>query len=644
MIIKLLKPFLVFVLASLFALSLSRLGMVLWQFDRVVAVDGLAFVLLQGVRYDLILLGMILLIPLVISPWVTFVRVLQKPWNFLLRIYFTAWFITLVFIELSSPSFIMQFDLRPNYLFVEYLKYPKEVISTLWAAYKIPLILSVVLTALAGVFIYRKLKPYQVDEIKLSIPVAAISSVVFLLVCVMMARSTFDHRPVNPSVAAFSNDPLINTLPLSSTYSVLYAIYDEKHHDSDGFAYGDISDEEVVASIKANMRVDEALFVSDEFPTLHKQTAYIQRERPLNLVIILEESLGNEYVGALGGIPVTPYLDELSKEGIWFENMFATGTRSVRGIEAITTGFTPTPSRSVVKLNRAQRDFFTIAQLLSQQNYDTSFVYGGEAHFDNMRGFFANNGFNRIYDENDYDDPIFYGSWGASDEDLFNKAHSIFEEYSEDQPFFSLVFTSSNHPPYEFPDGRIELEGDEKNTVNNAVKYADYALGQFIEKARNSKYWENTLFVIVADHCDRVYGPELVPVQHFRIPALIMGADISPAHYKPVASQIDLLPTTLSLIGINSEHPAIGYDLAENIITNSDEQGRAIMQFAKTAAYMEGEQVVVMQKNLPVQAFVYKNNTLLPAQGRDDAFVQRALAYAKWPVIAYQNGLYQLPK
>ncbi len=506
------------------------------------------------------------------------------------------------------------------------------------------MILSVILTAVAGFFINQKLKSNQSDEIKLSIPVAALSSVAFLLVCVMMARSTLDHRPVNPSNAAFSNDPLINTLPLSSTYSVLYAIYDEKHYDSDGFSYGEISNEDTIASIRKNMRVDEALFTSEDIPTLHKQFANIQRVRPLNLVIILEESLGDEYVGALGGIPVTPNLDKMSRQGIWFENMFATGTRSVRGIEAITTGFPPTPSRSVVKLNRAQRDFFTIAQLLSQKNYDTSFVYGGEAHFDNMRGFFANNGFNHIYDENDYDEPVFYGSWGVSDEDLFNKAHSIFEAYSEDQSFFSLVFTSSNHPPYEFPDGRIELEGTKKNTVNNAVKYADYALGQFMDKARKSKYWKNTLFVIVADHCDRVYGPELVPVQHFRIPALIMGAGIEAKSYKPVASQIDLLPTALSLMGINSEHPAIGYDLSKNIISNSDENGRAMMQFAKTAAYMEGERVVVMQKNLPIQEFAYQNSTLVPAKWNDEGFVQRALAYAKWPVIAYQNGLYRLPK
>ncbi len=642
MLFRLLKPYLVFLLSLLIVLSLSRLGLMLWQLDRVQDTQGFAYVLFQGIRFDLMLAGMLLVLPLMISPLVAVFSKPQSGWNFILRVYLTLVFAAVVFLELSTPSFINQYDLRPNYLYVEYLKYPQEVLSTLWVGYKFQLIVSILITGLSAYGINKALKKYQPNDIKLTLPVAILASPALFLICVMAVRSTFDHRPVNPASVAFSTDPLVNTLPLSSSYSVLYAIYDQRHQDSGGFAYGEIADEKAMELVKQNMQIDPTAFVSEAIPTLHHQQAYVQRKRPLNLVIILEESLGAEFVGSLGGLPLTPNIDSLANQGIWFENMYATGTRSVRGIEAVISGFTPTTSRSVVKLNKSQRDFFTIASLLSEMNYDTSFIYGGEAHFDNMRGFFANNGFNKIYDKNDYEDPIFFGSWGASDEDLFNKAHGIFESYPEDKPFFSLVFTTSNHSPFEFPDGRIELYGSEKNTVYNTVKYTDYALGEFIKKARASRYWENTLFVVVADHNSRVRGAELVPIDHFHIPALILGADVPVTRYKPLASQIDLMPTLLSLMGVNSTHPGIGKDLARNILEHINEPGRAIMQYADTQAYMEESRVAILRKNKPIAEYVYQDNTLKPANTIDLAFEEKALASAKWPVIEYEKGLYKL--
>src|SRR5690606_13021181 len=149
------------------------------------------------------------------------------------------------------------------------------------------------------------------------------------------------------------------------------------------------------------------------------------------------------------------------------------------------------------------------------------------------------------------DKPVFVGSWGASDEDVFRAADQhLAQMHAAGKPFFSLIFSSSNHAPFEFPDGRISLHEPPKNTVNNAVKYADYALGQFIAQAKLSAYWQDTVFLIVADHDNRVYGDNLVPVEKFHIPALILGPDLEAKTITPVASQIDLAPTLLSLLGI----------------------------------------------------------------------------------------------
>lgn len=148
--------------------------------------------------------------------------------------------------------------------------------------------------------------------------------------------------------------------------------------------------------------------------------------KPRNLVIVLEEGLGARFICSLGGRPLSPSYDRLSRQGWAFERLYATGTRSVRGIEAVLTGFPPTPAESVVKLPASRQRFFTLADVLGRHGYGTGFYYGGESHFDNMREFFLANGFTRIVDRKDYRKPAFVGSWGASDEDLFGRADQQF--------------------------------------------------------------------------------------------------------------------------------------------------------------------------------------------------------------------------
>lgn len=637
--VRFLKPYLWFVGSVLFVLFLSRSALIFWQYDRVVETGGLFYILLQGFRFDLVLISLILLLPLSLTPLLLVSQRIKKHWLLLSNTYLLISFVIIVFIELSTPSFINQFDLRPNVLFIEYLKYPKEVMSTLWEAYRFQLIATVIITVMTSVWLYKKLRNASDNIPAIKLHKAVFYTPVLLLVALVLARSTLGHRAVNPSTVAFSSDPLVNTLPMSSGYSVLYALKEMLSESSKDVFYGQLPEQEVIDIVKREMHVKESAFTGDSLSTRHVHLAQVKRDKPLNIVIILEESLGAEFVGSLGGLPLTPSLDALSKQGMWFEHMYATGTRSVRGIEAVVTGFLPTPQRSVVKLSKSQTNFFTAAELLKAEGYETSFIYGGEAHFDNMKRFFANNGFEKIIEEKDFKNPAFTGSWGASDEDLFAKAHQQFESYSDEKPFFSLVFTSSNHAPYEFPDGRIKLYDAEKQTVNNAVKYADYALGQFFEKAKQSSYWKNTVFLVVADHNSRVYGAELVPVNRFHIPALIIGADIEAKHFKHLASQIDLLPTLLSVAGIDAEYPAIGHDLVDPVNANSE--GRAIMQFGGTQAYMQEDgRVVVLQKNKEPVQYVYRHDHLKSSDVQDRELVKTALAHSIWASKAYQQSRY----
>lgn len=635
-----LRPFALFTLCALVLLSLSRLGLSLWLWERLAPTDGLAFVLLQGLRFDIVVIAMLLFIPASLTPLLLQFRTLARYWYPLVYLYLSLCFAVLVLLELSTPGFILQYDARPNRIFFEYLLYPKEIISMLLTGYKLQLAVALPGTLFAAVWMWRRLRRTGEGLEAQRYPWQGVLLTPLLVVLLAFAiRSTTDHRPVNPSTVAFSADALVNTLPLSSLYQVLYAAYETTREDDTRFVYGEMELAEATELVRQELAPAHFRFDDEQLPTLHYQAATRERERPLNLVIILEESLGAEFVGALGGPPLTPNLDRLSSEGIWFEQLYATGTRSVRGIEAVTTGFTPTPARAVVKLNRSQRGFFTLADLLSRHGYDTSFIYGGESHFDNMARFFTGNGFQHIIDENDYVNPVFYGSWGVSDEDLFARAHEEFQAAGE-RPFFSLVFTSSNHSPYVYPEGRIEPYDTQPDTVNNAVKYADYALGRFIEQARHSSYWDNTLFLIVADHNSRVYGAELLPVERFHIPGLILGGSITPERIDAVASQIDLDPTLLSLMGLSTQHPMIGRDLTRPELRRLP--GHAIMQYFNTQAYMSGDRVILMSPGKPPQQYRYVEKRLQPDE-LDPQLARVALAHQVWGASMYRNGNYHLP-
>jgi phosphoglycerol transferase MdoB-like AlkP superfamily enzyme len=630
------RPFGLFALSLLTTLTLARIVLAALHWSRVDAVDGLAFILIQGLRFDVILVCAVVLPLAVFAPFMC----KKALWWKAIRIYLVSCFGLAVFMEAATPTFISEYDLRPNILFVEYLKYPQEVMSMLWGGYKLDIAVGLLFVFSLALLFSRLLFSIPQPKTKPGFFSGIFCSLIVIAVCAMGIRSSFGHRPANPAKVAFSVDLLVNDLSLNSLYSVLYAVYSSSRHERSVQAYGRMPMESVLLEIHEDMAISEEIFLSDKLPTLHRSNWVKPISRPMNLVIILQESLGAEFVGSLGGVDVTPELDALSKQGIWFDNLYATGTRSVRGIEAVITGFTPTPARSVVKLPKSQTGFFTIAELLNQQGYDTSFIYGGEAHFDNMRQFFVGNGFEHIIEQKDFEDPIFSGSWGVSDEDLLKRAHREFSR-AGDKPFFSLVFTSSNHSPFEFPSKEIELYEQPAATVNNAVKYADHAMGDFFRVAKQSDYWDNTLFLIVADHNSRVRGANLVPIDYFHIPGLILGGPVQPQTYSRLASQIDLLPTLLGMMGIDEDHPATGHDLFR---PNSEEiPGRAIMQYNSTQAFMEGNQVVVMEMGKVPALYQRTDGGLAPAHDTNPKLIDRALAYSVWSATAYQQKLYRLP-
>ena len=631
-----LQPIAVFSLFSLAFLSLSRILLLFWQSDRIESFQDLIYILGQGVRVDFATLCWLFILPALLSALLPLKGKIGNGWKWILRLWMVAGLWILVYMELATAPFIQEYDLRPNRLFIEYLIYPKEVMSMLWTGYKLELFIGAAGTAITLILGWKWSKKLTDSAQQIHWKWRPLLAILVVLIGVAGARSSLGHRPLNPAMVAFSSDPLLNDLTLNSSYSLLFAVNNMKSEKSAEQFYGKMDSQKMLEIVRESSKKSD--FNPELLPTMNHNSA-TYKGKPKNLVILLQESLGTQFVGSLGGLPLTPNLDKLTEEGWLFTQMYATGTRSVRGIEAVTTGFPPSPSRSVVKLSKSQTGFFTIADLLKNQGYHTQFIYGGEANFDNMKTFFFGNGFEQIVEEKDYRNPGFVGSWGVSDEDLYNKADEEFERLSKnDKPFFSLVFTSSNHSPYEYPQGKIEQYDENYMTRNNAVKYSDYALGTFFEKAKKSGYWDDTRFIVIADHDARVSGANLVPVKHFHIPALIIGKGIEPRKDDRISNNIDMPPTLLSLIGVDAKSPMIGRDLTKPL---AREDERAMMQYDKNFGYLTRDNLVVFSPGEKVTTLSYdfENKTMQPLDV-EEAIVERAKANALFASKAYKHDWY----
>lgn len=636
-----LKPLLRFTIILISIFITSRIALLFWQHSRLN--DGDIWPIISGaIRIDLSSIGYLA----TIGVFILILHVVARPKTELFQRIFTLYgscvVTVVVIVEASTPAFINQYDVRPNRLYIEYLDYPQEIFSMLVHGHLLAMLSTLLLASLTSVYSYRLLcraftqPPSLKKASNLPILMAA------LIICLFAARGTLNHRPLNPALVYFSQDSLINSLVLNSTYSVAFALKNMGNEKSASNLYGTMSRQKIIDTVKkASYRKQ---FVAGNIPTLAHNKPFVSGVKK-NLVIILEESLGARFVGELGGLDITPELDKLYQQGWGFDNLYATGTRSVRGIEAITTGFTPSPSRSVVKLSKSQHNFFSLADVLSQEGYKTQFIYGGESHFDNMKSFFLGNGFNDIVDINHIDNPQFISSWGVSDEDLFNQADKELTKLSNStEPFFSLVFTSSNHDPFDIPQGKVSLpkgHNPENYKRDLAIKYADYALGKFINKAKTRSYWENTVFLVVADHDVRVFGSEPVPLKSFHIPAVILNSDMKSKRDPRLVSQIDLPVTLMSLLGIDQATPMLGFDL-----TKSYPVERAMMQYYDNFAYLENDRAVILMPNQQTSYWRYNKQTKIQEKNEqlnvDQTLAEKALAHVLFSNLAYTEQLYRL--
>ncbi len=602
-------------------------------YDRITGADhSIWWAFLYGLRLDTITASAFLLIPALL------ISFLPGAWagigTTLTSVFLSLLFVLAVYMENATLPFINEFDVRPNVIFINYLKYPVEVMNTIWSVYKLELLLAALMMGVFGWWFYRRIKPAILDVYRVAWWKRAIVFIPIFIIIFAGLRSSLGHRPANPSDAVFSDNRLLNELAKNTIHNVVYAAYSRVVHDGTADSYGSMKIDEALVRVGKRLNIE----TTGDTPFMREVASHFSSDKKKNLVIFLQESLGAQFVEAIGGEPgITPRLNELSEEGLLFTRLYSNGTRRIRGIAGTVAGFLATPGEGVVKRNLSQSGFFNVAALLKPYGYRSSFFYGGESRFDNMKSWFFGNGFDEIYDEPTFTEATFHGTWGVSDEDLVVKANQLFTEwYAAGEPFVSVLFSTTNHSPFDIPEGRIELlPGVPEKSDKNAIKFADYAIGKLIDLAKAGGYYDNTVIMVIADHNVRVYGDDLIPVDTFRVPALILGGGVTPERVERLVTQPDALATALDLMGLDLAYPILG-----NSIFSDRQTGVSLLQFHDLYGLRFEDEIAIIQPDQPAQTFQVTAEDHLQPGDHNVELEKDALAFVVVLDYLYRNSLY----
>ena len=633
-------PVLTFFVLSIILFMLSRTALLIWHPEGTEGhiIDIYKYGLLYDVSINCTMYAVVFLICILsnfLSKVPAFILILQK---LLLSLIITIQLL----LEISTPSFIIEYGVRPNHIYVEYLIYPKEVLSTLVNGHLFESLFCILICITAFILFYKLASKLYRDYTSIKVKKSLLCLVLAIVLIPYGIRGTItNHKPLNPSNSSFCTSPLGNNIPVNSTFNVFYAlrhISDSDIKSSSIFAFDNTVN--VLNNYDKFSKVTKPKTIDSSCPINQVITPKVPPSQKRNVVIIVEESFGARYVQSLSGDPIAPELEKLKNEGWWFERLYATGHRSVRGLEAITASYPPSPLASQVKLEHRE-ELTTISSIYKRLGYKTSFIYGGESHFDSMRSYFLNNGVEEIIELKDYKDPEFVASWGVSDEDLFKKANEKFVKLSNNnQPFCSVVFSSSFHDPFDIPQGKVNIDGvktDEPRRLT-AAKYADYALGKFFEQAKKEDYYKNTVFLVIADHDSRVRGIGAFPLTNYSIPALIISPDITPRIDKRIVSQIDMLPTLLSLTGVSGEFPLSGEDL-----TRDDIIERAPVSYNELFGYVKGDKfTLLVPGTAPIFFKIGENNTITESNSLSQKDLSVSVSVLNLGIQIYENNFQRI--
>lgn len=463
----------------------------------------------------------------------------------------TIFIFVLVIVQNAVSEFFFwnEFGVRYNFIAVDYLIYTNTVIGNIIESYPVvPLFIGIgSITGFVTFLIVKKTKLFLYQLPSFTDKLIGLVAYTILFFISLSAVPFLAHQEKSTNV--FSNEIQANG------YYKFYMAFMTNELEYPKF-YKTIPNAEAFALLKKQL---PGISNFNTLRNIKNDSTEIQK----NVVLITIESYSAQFLKEYGNEKnLTPFLDSLASQSLQFTNLYAVGNRTVRGLEAVTLCLPPSAAESVVKKTDNKNKFST-GSIFKQKGYAVKYMYGGDAYFDNMRDFFGGNGYD-VVDKNSFNsnEITFSNIWGVCDEDMYHKAINIMNlEAKKGKPFFNHIMTVSNHRPFTYPEGKIDISGKAKSR-DGGVKYTDYALRQFFTMARRESWFKNTVFVLVADHCASSSGKTELPLDKYHIPAMIYAPGfVKPKEEKKLMSQIDVIPTVFGLLNFSYQSKFYGQDV-----------------------------------------------------------------------------------
>lgn len=605
----------------------SRIILFFTSFDQVdLGIYSLIKLFLVGLIYDFIA-AIYYVAPLavyiILMPNKLFSSKFHK---YILWLFFFIQLNVLVFSSFAEWFFWSAYGTRFNFIAIDYLVYTHEVIYNILESYPIPLLLSIVFITSSTIFyfIYKKISVLDFSFYSTQgFPQRLKVGIIFIFLPIL-----FFNTIAKQSLANISNNQYDNELSKNGLYSLFSAFR------NNSLDYDELYETKNIKTVMRNLK--SLTGFDDKSPGLIKKEG---KELRYNIMLVMIESLSARYMGIYGDKRgLTPYLDKLAEKSLFFDNFYATGTRTVRAMEAVTLSVPPTPGRSIVK-RPVNHNMFSAGFIFKEKGYENKFIYAGYGYFDNMNAFFSHNGFKVVDKRNMTKDEITFSNvWGACDGDLFKKALKESDKsYKKGKPFFNFIMTTSNHTPYTYPDGKIDIPSHTGRL--GGVKYTDYAINKFIEEATDKPWFKNTIFVILADHNGGSSGKTSLPVWRYKIPLLLYAPDILRPHIEnKLASQIDLIPTVCSIMNWSYESKFYGKDILEKSFHE-----RAFIGNYQKLGFLRNNKLIVLEPNKTVHQYGITNQSLNGVRYKEIDPMEKdkldAITYYQSASYLYKNKL-----
>jgi phosphoglycerol transferase MdoB-like AlkP superfamily enzyme len=585
-----------------------------------------------GLVYDLTFLLYVTL-PLAFYVLVCPLCVWQKRWHKrLLSAVLVFSLFVMLFTAVAEWLFWDEFGVRFNFIAVDYLVYSTEVINNILESYPIYPLLAALMIIAVGVSALLQ-KPLREA---LNAPTLPTRSGLICLVAMAFVTALVIVVVDQDTLRSQGGNTYQHELASNGPFQ-FFAAFRNNELDYKQF-YSSLPDPAVARLLREEIKEPNSRFVSNNPMDIRRQIDNPGNLRKLNVVLVTIESLSAKYLGSFGDTRgLTPNMDALRKQSLTFTKLYSTGTRTDRGLEAITLSIPPTPGRSIVKRLGRESGYGSLGQQLNSIGYDSVFIYGGRGYFDNMNAFFSGNGY-RVVDQSSVpeDEMSFKNAWGMSDEDLYKQTLKVADEdHAKGKPFLLQLMTTSNHRPYTYPEGRIDIpSGDGRE---GAVKYTDYAIGQFLAQAKQKPWFDNTLFAFVADHNAGSAGKEDLPVANYHIPMFVYSpANVKAGEFADVASQIDIAPTLLGLLNVDYTSTFFG----RNVLREDRAPGRALVGNYQHLGLFDGESLAILS---PRQGMRRHDDALGLSHestiNTEDSLLRRDIAYYQGASNAFKQHL-----